>query len=331
MNIGAILTLASGQNESEARDSNASGSKQFGSRSLGTIDVLGASLLQRTRHKLEQLGSLPPRVLTESNGSSQFLPPRSTRSTRFVEEWEQAVAEFVQGGAEILILGRVSAYTDINYRALLKYHVNNKSVLTQAYSGAESIDIAVVSTKLLRNGNGNGYRSTLSAAIPQQTKFSYSGYLNRLRNMQDVHTLMQDALHQRCGLQPVGREFSQGVWLGDGAELDAAALMSHPVYIGARSRIEAGCTITSASSIERDCHIDCGTTVRDSLVLPQTYIGLGLDVNRAVAAPEVLFHIDRNIEINIRDARLIGKTTRSLPFLSSMGSFITDTWSEWTQ
>ena len=329
MNIGAILTLASGQNESEARDSNAS--KQFGSRSLGTIDVLGASLLQRTRHKLEQLGSLPPRVLTESNGSSQFLPPRSTRATRFVEEWEQAVAEFVQGGAEILILGRVSAYTDINYRALLKYHVNNKSVLTQAYSGAESIDIAVVSTKLLRNGNGNGYRSTLSAAIPQQTKFSYSGYLNRLRNMQDVHTLMQDALHQRCGLQPVGREFSQGVWLGDGAELDAAALMSHPVYIGARSRIEAGCAITSASSIERDCHIDCGTTVRDSLVLPQTYIGLGLDLSRAIAAPEVLFHIDRNIEINIRDARLIGKTTRSFPFLSSMGSFITDTWSEWTQ
>jgi carbonic anhydrase/acetyltransferase-like protein (isoleucine patch superfamily) len=326
VNIGAILTLASGQNESEASDS--SGSKQFGWRSLGTIDVLGASLLQRTQRKLEHLGSLSPRVLTESNGPSQFLPSRSSRSTAFVEEWERAVAELVHGGADILILGRISAYTDIDYTELLQYHAASESLLTQAYAGKESLDVAVVSAKLLRTANGAGYRSTLSSAIPQQKRFCYSGYVNWLRNVQDLHTLMQDALYQRCGLQPVGREVSPGVWLGESAVLDPTVLMSYPVYIGARSRVGSGCRVASASSIERDCHIDCGTTVRDSLVLPQTYIGLGLELSRAVAGPKVLFHVDRNVEVNIRDARLIGRTSRSLPFLSSMASLITDRWSQ---
>ena len=322
MNIGAILTLATGQNESEGRDSGASGKKHSGSRALGTIEVLGASILERTTRKLEQLGSLPPRILTESNGPSQILPSRSARSTAFIEDWEEAVAELVQGGAEVLVLGRVGAYTDIDYSALLQYHFNNNSALTQAYAGAESLDVAVVNTAVLRRANGGGYRSALSAAISKQKRFNYSGYLNRLSNMQDVHTLMQDGLQQRCGLKPLGREISEGVWLGDNAEIDPTALISSPVYIGSRSQIGAGCTIAGASSIERNCHIDCGTTVRGSLVLPQTYVGLGLDLSRAIAGNEILFHVDRNVEVNIGDARLIGRTNKSWPFLSSIASFL---------
>lgn len=326
MRIGAILTLASGQSETDAADAEARRQRGERTNSLVKMDVLGASVLQRTLEKLHSLDALPVRVLTESNGTSQFLPPRSARSTAFVEAWEKAVGDLVEGGVDVLFLGRLGSHTDLDFTEILQFHKETQSALTQVYSSDGSLDMALVSARLMRDGHAGGYRRALSTLIQREKRFLYSGYVNPLRSVHDLHRLMQDGLNGVCQLRPVGREMSPGVWLAAGAQVDSTVRLAGPVFIGERARISAGCTVAGSSSIERDCAVDCGTTVRGSLVLQGTYVGLALDLNRVVAGDDALFHIDRNVEIGIHDARLIGSSVKSLPFLSGLASFLGNTW-----
>lgn len=326
MRIGAILTLASGQGESDARDTEASRQRVDRTKPLVKLDVLGASVLQRTLEKLRFVDALPVRVLTESKGTSQFLPVRSARSTAFVEAWEKAVAELVEGGVDVLFLGRLGAYTDLDFAEILQFHNETESALTQVYSSDGSLDMALVNARLMRDGHAGGYRRTLSTLIQREKRFLYSGYVNPLRSLRDLHQLMRDGLNGVCELRPGGREMSPGVWFAEGAQVDSTATLAGPAYVGEGARVSAGCIIAGPSSIERDCAVDCGTTVRGSLVLQGTYVGLALDLNRVVAGDDVLFHIDRNIEIGIHDARLIGSSIKSVPFLSGLASFLGNTW-----
>src|SRR5262249_36159262 len=162
---------------------------------------------------------------------------------------------------------------------------------------------------LLRNTD-DLLRRVLSHLIPQQKRFRYEGYVNRLRNREELHRLMRDGLQGQCQLNPVGTQIRPGVWCGDGAEIEPTVSIEGPAFIRVRVRIAAGCRISGTSSIERDCQVDCGTVIDNSLVLPGTYIGVALDVRRSVVASARLFNLDRNIEVSVSDARLIGKSKR---------------------
>ena len=66
------------------------------------------------------------------------------------------------------------------------------------------------------------------------------------------------------------------------------------------------------SSIERDCEIDGGTVIDNSFVLRGTYVGMALDVKNSIVGNERIFSLDRNVEVNVSDARLIGRNTKPL-------------------
>src|SRR5206468_3475809 len=127
---------------------------------------------------------------------------------------------YINGGAEVLVLVRIGVCSDVDYSELLGFHASTGSPLTQVYDADGSLDIAVVDATLLRNTDL--MRRALSHLIPRQKRFPYAGYVNRLSTPQDLHRLMQDGLHGRCALRPVGTEIQPGVWCGDDVELDAA-------------------------------------------------------------------------------------------------------------
>jgi hypothetical protein len=285
------------------------GKMQDESHPYSRLNLLGASLLDRTLSKFTAIGTLAPTVLSDRNISAQVLPSRSAGSSVFMDAWERAVSGYIGGGAEVLVVVRVGAYADLDYSELLGFHTNTGSPLTQVYGADGSLDIAVVDAAVLRNAD-DLMRRALSHLIPRQRRFLYGGYVNRLRSPQELYRLMQDGLCGRCGMRPVGTEIQPGVWCGDSVELDASVKVHAPVFFGARTRIAQDCTIRGPSSIEADCHIDCATLIEESLVLQGTYVGVALDLRRGIAGNKKIFNLDRNVEVSVSDARLIGRSAK---------------------
>jgi len=318
VHIGAIVSLAEdrqGDETSYGRKYPRNGRGFLPGSSRARLDILGRSLLERAIAKLRQLPSVSVRTIPESPASTSLLPARSAKSSNFITAWESAVAQHVQEGASQLLLLRVGCYSDLDYEELLRFHVQRGAALTQAYGTAGALDLAVVEADCLR-GTETPYRKVLSAFIPEQERFFFDGYVNPLKEPQDLRQLIEDGLAGRCSLQPIGNEVSAGVWMGAAARVDPSVSINGPTFIGAGSRIAESCTIKGSSSIERDCEVDCGTTVDQSCILQGVYVGVALNLRRSIVTQKRLFHLDRNVEVEIDDDRLLG-TTKVAPIQRS--------------
>jgi hypothetical protein len=324
--IGAILTLA-GERHSDVLFSGAlfSGAlfrrkleegRLLSSASRAQIDILGQNLRDRCIAKLASLGITGAdriKVIQEGSASSSVLPARSAKPSPFINAWEDAVNGFVRQRVQLILLLRINGYADLDFEELIRFHLEEGGPITQTYAAGGSLDVAVVSTAALDRAEGS-YRKLLSTFLPEQQRFFHDGYINRLNKPQDFRKLVEDGLTGQCELRPVGTEIAEDVWYGPGAHVDRTVLIHGPAFIGAESRIDAGCVITGASSIERGCHIDCGTTIDQSWLLQGAYVGVGLHVRRSIVSRNGLFHLDRNLEIPVTDRRLIGANSTS--FLS---------------
>ena len=321
MQIGAILTIAGeqhagGQFADPPRKYKRKDTGRFlGGSSRVLLDVLGQNLLTRAVGKLRDFVTAAPTVISEGMPSGQLLPARSAKTTAFITAWEDAVAKYVQQGAGLLLLQRVSSYSDLEYNDLLQFHLERQARLTQVYAPDGSLDMALVDATLLRD-TGEAYRRTLSSLIPEQERFFYQGYVNRLNRPQEFRKLIEDGLNGQCGLRPLGTEVGPSIWQGQGAQVDSSAVIAGPAFIGAGTRIAACCTLSGASTIEWNCEVDCGTTVEQSCILQGAYLGVGLDVRRSIVTDNRLFHLDRNVELRISDRRLIG-AAKPAPVMAS--------------
>ena len=79
----------------------------------------------------------------------------------------------------------------------------------------------------------------------------------------------------------------------------------HPAYIGRASKILEDTLITRCSNIERDCYVDYGTVIEDSSILPNTHIGIWLDVCHAVVNGNKLLSLGRNVTLEISDRSIM--------------------------
>ena len=78
-----------------------------------------------------------------------------------------------------------------------------------------------------------------------------------------------------------------------------------PAFLGRGSRIEEQCLITRCSNVEQNCHIDYGTVVEDSSILPNTYVGIGLDISHAIIHGNILMNLEREVALQISDHGII--------------------------
>jgi hypothetical protein len=79
-----------------------------------------------------------------------------------------------------------------------------------------------------------------------------------------------------------------------------------PAYIGAHAKIRAQALITRGSAIERHAEVDCGTVVENASLLPFSCLGAGLDAMHCVVGFRRLAHLVRDVEVEIRDGKLVG-------------------------
>lgn len=324
MQIAAIVTLAARTSGDGAAADPLVGQNRRRKRFLTNVpdaklEVLGKSLLDRNSTRLQEAGVESISVIPEGSALTQLLPTRSTASNEFVSVWEKAIGEYVRQGVDTLLLLRTSAYTDLDYEELLRFHSERGAGLTQVYGEDASVDVAVVNANLLRESS-TSYRTTLNNLIPDQEHFYYQGYVNHLRKSKDFSRLIEDGLSGKCGLRPVGTEVGDGIWFGAGVDVDDSCVISGPAFIGAGTHIAACASITGGTAIERNCEIDCGTTVDRSWILQETYVGLGLTVRGSIVSNQKMFNLDRKTELAINDSRLI-RPTKSFS-LAGAGSML---------
>jgi len=305
--VGAIITVAA-EEQGRGTTNDETPSQSLFSLGISPVvcqELLGQTLLQRTRQSLRDSGVEQQTVLFEQPGSKGLIPSGSKTSDGFSSAWETAVGQQLNDGVEVLLLIRMGAYLEIDFRDLLRFHRETSNGLTQVYGKNSAFDLAVISASKLRSESGS-YRRHLSALVPQSRRYNFSGYSNKLREPADLRRLVQDALTGRNAICPAGEQAGHSIWIGEGASVDSSASLCGPVYIGAGTEIKGSCIINGTTAIERDCEVDFGTTVTDSCVLPGTYVGMGLNIVHSIVAPNRLFHLDRNVGMDISDAHIIG-------------------------
>jgi len=325
VNIGVIVTIAGpahtesdgvkGSPRKRIEKAKATSQLLMGSPAA-SCDVLGQSITDRVVARLRSFGAQRISIISEGKlaactaTSANASLYRAGSTPGFWPAWDSVVSDYLTQGIETLLLVRLGPYVELDLLDLLRFHGETASPLTQVYKGQTALDLVVVDAAPLRNGTGS-YRSRLSALIPQRQRYAFTGYANRLAEPADFRRLVHDALLGRCAIRPVGREVRAGIWYGVNARVDRSATILAPAFIGAETCVEASCTISGASSLERQCEVDYGTTVDDCCVFPGTYLGMGLNVRHALVKGSRLFHLNRDIEVELSDSRLIGTTAPS--------------------
>jgi hypothetical protein len=332
--IGAILTVAG-----RPREAAASGGlprKRFGScvttsqlllgSPVALWDLLGKSVLDRTVERLRVLGIDHVSIIAEdaSRAPSTSLVEDKHAGNGFWPTWDSVVSQYLNRGMETLLLARIGPYMELDIAELLRFHRGNPQQLTQVYRNESALDLVVVDAAQLRQGAGT-IRGRLSALLPNRRRYLFSGYFNPLAQPRDFRRLARESLLGRSAIRPVGKESRPSIWMGEGARVERSAKIFPPAFIGQNSYIGASCTITGASAVERDCEIDCGTIVEDSCIFPATYVGMGLSVRKSLVGARKMFHLGRDVEVEMHDPRLIGSMPASNHFARaarSLGSVL---------
>jgi hypothetical protein len=314
VNIGAIVTVATEfdltGSYGELPGASRSLAESLGGSPFASREFLGGTLLQFTLDNLREFGVRQEAVLFEESSAVGFNSCEEPEDGHFFSAWENAVAQQLYRGAEIIFLIRLSSYLEIDFADLVRFHRETSSVLTQVYDKKGAFDVVVVSADHLQTEPGS-YRRRLSALIPYHRRYTFRGYSNRLRQPQDFRQLVRDSLSGRNSIRPNGREVSPALWLAEGASVDSSARVTAPAYIGANTQIKGSCVINGGTAIERDCEVDFGATITDSCVLPETYVGLGLNIVHSIVSKNGLFNLDRNVGVEISDRSLIGRQNTS--------------------
>lgn len=295
MHVAAIITIPGSQAQTDTRQDGLAMPSP-----AAHCDLLGRTVLERVLDRVRIFGIGEIALIPEN-------PPHAGEG--FWSAWDEVVSNYLGHGLQTLLLIRIGPYLEIDLLDFLRFHRETSSPLTQVYGQQRALDLVAVEAAQLREGSGS-FRNRLRTIIPRHHRYAFSGYTNRLKDARDFRQLAKDALLGNAAIRPIGREIDANVWVGDGARVDASANIEGPAYIGKRTIIRPGAVITGASTVEQDCEIDVATRVHDSCIMRNTYIGAGLHVRNAVVGEKRLVRLDRAVQVEFRDSRLIGNPTR---------------------
>ena len=312
MTLGALLMVGSDLFRSDLLNQ---GLREFPSpvrsSEVARSQVLGRSILRRTIANLERAGV----------GAISIIAERRASAASLLSVGESADLVLVSGRAQAgdAIQGKIAAQFDNGIRNVLLLDLESYI----EFDVADTIELCKersTTTTRLRDAQGhlNAWivdalralqKGLPVAALLRQTRsripYRVHGYVNRLSSAQELHQLVVDSFRGRCALRPIGTEVKPHVWMDQGARIDRYARVVAPAYLGKNSQLRAGALITRGSSIEEGCIVDCGTVVENSLVLPHTYLGRGLDISQAVVDGSKLVHLKRNVALQVTDANLV--------------------------
>ncbi len=313
MDVRAILILAPPAESGTA--------ESFNGMPLGLLDVLGKPVYVRMADRLKQSGISSVAVVGDTANVPTFLRGAKNDGVHWTQPpdanpWrtaEKAFAEHVEAGADLVIVVRLGAYTDIDFDEFIQVHLDQHSrVTTVCTPDGAPLDIAAIASSR-RNDAAFLFRHRLRQFRTAASQYVFTGYVNRLKALGDLRQLACDAFLFRAQIPPVGAEIRPGVWVAPGARIQDGARILAPAFIGGHAKVRAAAVVTRGSVIEHHAIVDCGTIVEDSTVLPYTYVGAGLDLCHSVVGLRHVLHLRRGVETDVVDPRLIGMVSARPP------------------
>jgi mannose-1-phosphate guanylyltransferase/phosphomannomutase len=109
-----------------------------------------------------------------------------------------------------------------------------------------------------------------------------SGYWEDVGTLAAYIKAHQDLLDQRVQLHLPGFRLGDGVWLGEGSEIDPAARVRGPAIIGDYCRVEAGAELAEYTVLGSNTRVGAEAFVERSVVHDGTYIGPGVRLRGCV-------------------------------------------------
>ena len=103
------------------------------------------------------------------------------------------------------------------------------------------------------------------------------------------------------GLLLSGREIEPHLWLGRNARVHSTARLISPVFIGEDCSVAAGAVIGPNAVISNASLIEESCLATNALVMPRTYVGAGLELDRAVVSGNRLVNLRLGTTLTVTD------------------------------
>jgi carbonic anhydrase/acetyltransferase-like protein (isoleucine patch superfamily) len=274
---------------------------------LGCVEILGCSVLERM---LERMIRAEVEVITLLVLDGVDLPrlPASLKnvSVQIVSDASSGIAQvlgqYAQGDVEHAFVVLASLYAETDLLDLFYFHRESRKTVTRARDAQGPLSLWVIDCAKAQHA---GVENLLLPENAQVPTYFVREYVNRVAHPRDLRTFACDMLRGRCLARPRGSEIKPGIWVDESADIHKRARIVAPAYIGRGSKIKEDTLITRCSAIERGCHVDAGTVIEDSSILPNTHIGIWLDVCHAVANGNRLLSLERDVLVKISDASVM--------------------------
>jgi mannose-1-phosphate guanylyltransferase / phosphomannomutase len=108
------------------------------------------------------------------------------------------------------------------------------------------------------------------------------GYWEDVGTIDAYHRAHRDALDQRVAIDIPGFRLGDGIWLGEGADVDPAAEITGPVIIGDNCRIEAGARIGEYTVLGSNVVVKHDASLAHTVVHDHVYIGPGASLSGCI-------------------------------------------------
>jgi len=319
MDLKALILVGS-----PAGDNNAPQTGSVAGVPFACLDVLGASVLERLTKRLKTAGISQLALISAAGADAHMHMERAIHKSRlevvsaakedFWQSAEQTFEAFRQNGADLVLVLKLGPYVEVDFEEVILHHINKRCRMTSV-TAADGASLGIFVLDSTRRGDASTlFRSGLQKVRDDCERFVPAGYVNLLQTVADFRRLALDGLLQKNAIRPSGKQVRPGVWVGDGATIHRKARVLAPAFIGAYSKVRAASLVTRNSVLEHHAEVDCGTVVENSTVLPYTYVGAGLDVMHSVVGFHRIWHLLRNVEVEIPDTRLVGITPASTVF-----------------
>lgn len=217
----------------------------------------------------------------------------------------QILEDYWQNGCDCSLVVKPTAYVEADLPDFLDFHRQSERAVTRASDRVGPLDLWIMNCNPSEEIAGG----SLTAALLQPDCFPPSyfvkEYVRRISRPQDFRQLVTDAFLTRCSLNPMGEQRRPGIWVDQNVEIRRGARIVGPAYLGGGCIIGDRAVITRFSNVERDSHIDYGTVIENSSVLPNTYVGIWLDVRRSIVQGNQLLNLERGVLVEVCDPHLL--------------------------
>jgi len=121
-------------------------------------------------------------------------------------------------------------------------------------------------------------------------------------------------LHQQFPLLLLtGRQASEQIWISRNVSIHPTAKLTAPLFVGENCRIAEGVQLGPGAVVGANSALDQQSSVREAVVLPGSYVGESLDLERSIVDQGRLVNVELGAELAIGDEFLLGSMAGKKP------------------